>query len=59
MFCLQEALEKVVVSFLVVFALIGEDGFLTILEVGFNFGMDVLAADVEAVGLVDGGLGKG
>ena len=42
----------------VLVALVGEDGFLAGFQIGFNFGMDMLAADDESVGIVDGGLGE-
>ena len=37
---------------------IGEDGLLHRLQMGFDFGMQLLGAYHDAVGIVDGGLGQ-
>ena len=56
----QETVVKLVVGLGVVFlALIGQDGFLDVFQIVRNLGMDMLAADDEAVGIVDGALGEG
>ena len=60
MFWLQEAFVEIIVGRGVVFfALIGQNRFLAILQIIHNLGMDVLASDDEAVGIVDGTLGEG
>ena len=60
LFRLHEAFVELVVSLGIVFvALIGQNGFLAVFQIGFNLRMDVFAADDEAVGIVDGGLGEG